>query len=73
MTETFKNNNGEDYYGSYKRLDYYTNYYNDNKEEKEEEPVSPVILEEKDGWIKIWNGHVGTFVWERVEEDERDS
>ena len=27
MTEKFDANSGEDYYGEYRKLDYYTNYY----------------------------------------------
>tara|TARA_Y100000004_G_C8943312_1_gene425098 strand:+ start:160 stop:312 length:153 start_codon:yes stop_codon:yes gene_type:complete len=31
------------------------------KEEK------PKIYERKDGMVKIYNGHLGTFVWEKEE------
>ena len=71
----YHENSAEDYYGSYKRLDYYTNYYDNNKisEEKEEKP-QPLILEERSGMIKVYNRHIGTFVWEKAgDKDGEDS
>ena len=59
--------NSDDHYGSYKKLDYYTNF-------NEQEPPTETrveggnkIYDRKDGWVKVYNGHIGTFVWEREE------
>lgn len=39
------------------------------------EKVKTKIYERKNGLVKIYNGHVGTFVWENEEcyEDEKES
>ena len=58
-----------DYYGDYKKLDYYHNYNNgeNNKNSRVDEMVKPHIFERKDGCVKAYNGHLGVFVWEREE------
>ena len=56
--------NTDDYYGGYKKLDYYTNYNDQQslpKNKTDDQEKSPVY-ERKNGWIKVYNGHIGSML-----------
>ena len=56
----------DDHYESCTKLDYYTNY-NDKQPpaEAKKRKVEELTAERKDGWVKVYNGHIGTWCWEK--------
>ena len=59
----------EDFYEGCRKLDYYTNY-NDPRPKAQEAKAKeePHIYERKGGMIKIYNGHIGTYAWEKEDD-----
>lgn len=70
MAEKFNACNGQDYYGGYRKLDYYTNYNDEPTPRTDDEKVERKIYDRKDGYVKIYNGHMGTFAWEKEDDPE---
>jgi hypothetical protein len=48
--------------------EYYTSYYGNEADEEKPKSSKPRVYERKNEMIKIYNGHVGTLVWEKEDD-----